>query len=285
MAGDLHCHSKMSDGSLGLEELILLARRRGLETISVTDHDTFAGVTRAKILGDRFGINVIPGIEFSTYDYKRENKVHILCYLCDKPDRLEGICRRTNESRKKAAQDMIRKVMRYYPISPEMVLRCANGGMNIYKQHIMHALMDAGYSLSIFGNIFDTLFAWKTGLARIDTEYPDVLEVLRTVNDAGGIAVLAHPPEYNSFDAIGELIENGLSGLEVWHPRNSEEDTDRLMKIARENKLVMTGGSDFHGMYGSEVTPLGSTTMPNESVAALIAYKNKLNKVRLNKTS
>ena len=61
MAADLHCHTKMSDGSVGIDELILLAKARGISTISVTDHDTFAGATRAKIFGDRRGVEVIPG--------------------------------------------------------------------------------------------------------------------------------------------------------------------------------------------------------------------------------
>ena len=68
MAADLHCHTKMSDGSVGIDELILLAKNKGLHKIAVTDHDTFAGSVRAKVFGDRHGVEVIPGIEFSTYD-------------------------------------------------------------------------------------------------------------------------------------------------------------------------------------------------------------------------
>ena len=72
MAADLHCHTKMSDGSTGIDELIYIAKKKGVSTISVTDHDTFAGSTRAKIFGKRHSIEVISGAELSAYDYKRK---------------------------------------------------------------------------------------------------------------------------------------------------------------------------------------------------------------------
>lgn len=99
MASDLHCHTKISDGSMGIEELIAIAKRRGLSAISVTDHDTTAAATRAVIIGRRQELQVIHGVEFSTIDKSREKKAHLLCYQCDTPDRLEGLCR----AREKAA--------------------------------------------------------------------------------------------------------------------------------------------------------------------------------------
>ena len=120
MASDLHCHTKLSDGSMGIEELLGIARRRGITAISVTDHDTTAGATRAVIIGKRQNLQVIHGVELSTKDKQRNTKAHLLCYLCDYPDRLEGLCHRINESRRSAATDMVRKVMRYYPITPDI---------------------------------------------------------------------------------------------------------------------------------------------------------------------
>ena len=98
MASDLHCHTKISDGSMGIDELIAIAKRRGLTAISVTDHDTTAAATRAVVIGRRQGVDVIHGVEFSTMDTKRGNKAHLLCYLCDTPDRLEGMCRRIGKA-------------------------------------------------------------------------------------------------------------------------------------------------------------------------------------------
>ena len=258
---------------MGIEELIALAKRRGLSHIAVTDHDTTAGATRAVIIGRRQQMSVIHGVEFSTLDKQRGRKVHLLCYLCDAPDRLEGMCRRIGESRRKAALAMVRKVMRYYPITPELIVKCATGSTNIYKQHIMHALMDAGYADAIYGELYDKLFAPGHGLALVEAEYPDTRDILTLIHDAGGIAVLAHPPVYDSEDALEELTALGLDGVEVWHPRHTDEQARRYAEYARDHGLLMTGGSDFHGMYTASARPMGSTSAPDEAVEALLAYK------------
>lgn len=276
MAGDLHCHTKISDGSVGIEELIAIAKRRGLSAISVTDHDSTAGATRAVIIGKRQQLKVIHGVEFSTMDKQRGKKVHLLCYLCDFPDRLEGLCRRTGDSRKKAAMAMIRKVMRYYPITPELIVKCATGSTNIYKQHIMHALMDAGYADSIYGDLYQKLFSPEHGLAYVGQEYPETRDVFQLIHSAGGIAVLAHPPVYDSGDMLEELTSMGLDGVEVWHPFHSDEDVTRLADYAKQHGLLMTGGSDFHGMYTKKPRPLGCVTVPDENVKALLEYKEQM---------
>lgn len=276
MSSDLHCHTKISDGSLGIEELIGIAKRRGLTSISVTDHDTTAGATRAVVVGKRQGLRVIHGIELSTTDHERNNsRAHLLCYLCDFPDRLEGLCRRIGENRRAAGMEMVRKVMRYYPITPELVVKCASGSTNIYKQHIMHALIDAGYADSIYGDVYDKLFAHTGGCARVDIEYPDTREVLSAIHEAGGIAVLAHPPVYRNEALLEELVSLGLDGVEVWHPYHSEEQTAQLSQFAKDHALLTTGGSDFHGMYAHTTRPIGSINIPDECVDALVAYKER----------
>lgn len=262
---------------MGIEDLLAMAKRRGITTLSVTDHDTTAGATRAVIIGKRQGLNIIHGVEFSTADPARDGKAHLLCYQCDTPDRLEGLCRQIGERRKKAANDMVRRVMRYYPITPEMVVRCATGSTNFYKQHIMHALMDAGYADSIFGDVFEKLFG-KNGNARVEIEYPDVREVIDLIHSAGGIAVLAHPYIYHNEALLEELTTLGLDGVEVWHPTHSEEQVAALKDFAEQHHLLMTGGSDFHGMYTRFPRALGSTSCPDEHVQALLNYKDSKKK-------
>jgi len=269
MPADLHCHTRISDGSTTLDDLILIAKRRRMQTISVTDHDTVAGVTRAKILGDRHGIEIIPGVEFSCYDYKRNRKVHILAYMFTEPERLIGLCKRISDARKNASAKMITKVMRFYPITTEMVVRTASGSTNIFKQHIMQALMNAGYSCTVFGELYDHLLGSKNGTCLVEPELPDVFEVLEQLEIAGALAVLAHPYMYNSMELLPELIEAGLDGVEVWHPTHSQENTDELLEIARKHNLLTTGGSDFHGMYNREPVPLGTCTTPDECLAAM----------------
>ena len=77
---------------------------------------------------------------------------------------------------------------------------------------------------------------------------------------------------------LDSLIENGLDGLEVWHPKNNEEQIEKLIKIADENDLLKTGGSDFHGMYNADPIKLGCCNVPEEDLQALLEYKTKIKK-------
>lgn len=276
MSIDLHCHTKLSDGSLGIDDLIMVAKKSGMTAIAITDHDSLAGTRRGQMIGERLGLQVIPGVEFSAYNKERGQKAHILCYLPEFPDRLEGLCRRISAARKRAGQLMILKAAQRFPITPDFVVRCASGSTNIYKQHIMHALVECGYTNTIYGELFNELFSPESAnniLYKID--YPEPKEIIDAIHEAGGIAILAHPGHYDNFDLLEELIPQGLDGVEVWHPKNTPEQTERLKVVAKENKLLMTGGSDFHGMYSATPRKIGDYTMPQEDLDLLLKYQAK----------
>lgn len=256
---DLHCHTKLSDGAVGISELIELAALRQIDVLAVTDHDTMAGCTRAAVLGQRRGVRVIPGVEISAADVSRGRRVHILCYAPEKPERLEGLLKKITADRKAAMLVSIRKVMRLYPVSAEMILSRAHESVSIYKQHVMRALMDAGYTDEMFGDVFQKLFHPKYGLAYTKIDYPDVFEVLSLVRGAGGAAVLAHPSEYDSMELLEELCERGLlQGVEENHPRNKPEDRKTIRELCAHWGLPVTGGTDFHGGNTRIMNPLGS---------------------------
>lgn len=276
MSADLHCHTKISDGSTAIDELVILAKNKGIDTISVTDHDTFGGVKRAKVFGDKFGVKIIPGVEISAFDNDRKRKVHLLCYLPKSSDRLVGILRRTNYNRKKAMSISIQKVLRAYPIPYDMILRRTAGSTSIYKQHIMQALMDAGYTDEMFGDVFRKLFDTRFGLAKSSFEYPDVFEVLRLIRESGGISVLAHPAVYDSYDLMYELIEKGLNGIEVWYPRAADNDEKLLTEVAQKYNLIRTGGTDFHGVNTSAVNPIGTAVTPDDELEKLLNLARKI---------
>lgn len=276
MAADLHCHTKLSDGSVGIEDLIVIAQKSGIDTIAITDHDCLAGTVRGQVIGKRYGVTVIPGVELSAFDNEAGKKLHILCYLADTPDRLEGLCKRTSVARKRAGQIMMLKVASRFPVSTDFIISHAAGSTNLYKQHIMHALMDAGYTNEVFGDLYHALFSSDSATNILaPTKYPDVKEVIDEVHGAGGIAVLAHPAFFDNFDEIDKYIEMGLDGIEVWHPTASEEQTELLSGICKKNKLLMTGGSDFHGIYGLNTVTLGTCTTPDEHLEKLLGYKAK----------
>lgn len=270
MSGDLHCHSKISDGSTAVDELVLLAKNKGIDTIAVTDHDTFLGSERAAVFGEKFGVRIIKGTEISCFDYKRKRKVHLLCYMPSRPERVSAILRATNRSRKKAMNISIQKVLRAYPIPYDMILRRSAGSTCIYKQHVMQALMDAGYTNEMFGDVFRKLFDSRFGIAKTSFEYPDVFDALRLVRESGGVAVLAHPAVYESYDVMLELIENGLDGIEVSYPRAKDTDEKILGELCDNHNLIRTGGTDFHGMNTTKVNTIGTCTTSDEEIEKII---------------
>ena len=276
MSCDLHCHSKLSDGSLDVSEILALAQCRGLTAISITDHDTIAGANRAVTEGKHMGVSVIHGVEISAKDYSRNRKVHILGYLCDYPERLEEVCNKTLHSRHTSAKIMQEKVLERYPIPQNLITRCASESSTIYKQHMMHALKEAGYVKEFFGDTFRQLFSSHGGIAYVPIEYPDVRQAIHKIHNAGGIAVLAHPYSYDSIDLMHELVAEGLlDGIEVWHPSNDEQRVSTLSEYADLHNLVKTGGTDFHGMYTDTPHPIGYRTAPDDVIQQLYEAKDK----------
>lgn len=280
MPADLHCHTKLSDSSMGIDDLIVLAQKRGITTIAITDRDCQAGTVRGKIIGERRGITVIPGVEISATDTKRGVNVEILCYLSDSPDRLEGLCHRNIVQRKKASQLMTLKIARKYPITPELVLKCATGSTAVFEQHIMHALLECGLTDRIYGELYDELFSPESEEnVLVKVTYPDAAEVIDAIHEAGGVAVLAHPVASGCLELMEELAEKGiLDGIEVYHPENTPEQQDMLKKFAKDKGILALGGTEFKGMYTKNKVSIGDCLTPDADLKALMTYKNKMKK-------
>ena len=276
MKADLHCHTTISDGSLGISDIIRQADRDDVRCIAITDHDSLASLSRSSILGQRYNVTVVPAVEFSAFDHSRGKKVHILCYMPKKPDRLEGLCLRTSEGRMKLGKNLAMRVLEKYPITLESILRYSAGSKAIYKCHIMHALMDYGYTTELYGNVYDEIFDADEGLCaeQVQSEadfYPDVRFVLTMIKAAGGISVIAHPKVFDSLDLIEELAkEKILDGAEVWHSSADEKYREEISDICDKYKLIKTGGSDFHGFYNHYAIQIGSLTTPEDELRKII---------------
>ncbi len=276
MICDLHCHTTLSDGSFGIEDTIIHAKRLGIDFLSITDHDTLSSFSRANVLAERHGVKIIQGVELSAWDKKRNSKVHILCYAPKKPDRLEGLCSKCCEIRKECSKEMIKKVMELYPITDESVLKHCTNSKSIFKSHIMRALIEYGYALEFYGDLDYELFNLKTGTCLVEREYPDVNFVLNLIHSARGVAVMAHPTLYNNEELLEELaIEGKIDGVEVYHYSANEEKQNELLKIAEKYNLIVTGGSDFHGLYNSVPTHLGKYTTDKANLDRIIKLSNK----------
>ena len=276
MIGDLHCHTTLSDGSLGIEEIIAQAKRMQLDVLAITDHDTLSSSSRAQILGERYGIKIIPAVELSAWDKKRNMKVHILCYAPQKPDRLEGLCLKSCSIRTECAKDMIKKIMERYPIPQDAVRMYTKGSKSIYKQHIMRALVNYGYATELYGEVNDRLFKYPDGECLVTREYPDVNFVLDLIHSSKGIAVMAHPYMFDNIELLHELVDAGkIDGVEVYHHSANEDQQKSLLSFASEHDLLCTGGSDFHGLYNEVATYIGKMTTDPDNIEKLFKLINK----------
>ena len=281
MKADLHCHTTISDGSLGISDVIRQADRDNVRYLAITDHDSLASLSRAAVLGKRYNVTVIPAAEFSAFDPERGRKVHILCYMPQKPDRLEGLCLRTSEGRMKLGKSMAMKVLDKYPITLESILRYSAGSKAIYKCHIMHALMDYGYTTDLYGSVYDEIFDAADGLCADEVRseadfYPEVKFVTKLIKASGGISIMSHPKVYDSIDLLEELAKDGLiDGAEVWHSSADERYRGELVELCGQYNLITTGGSDFHGFYNHYPIQIGSNLTPEESLNKIQNFKGK----------
>ncbi|MGL6166991.1 MAG: PHP domain-containing protein [Fusobacteriaceae bacterium] len=244
MKVDLHIHSTVSDCNYTIENIIKKAKESGLTHISITDHDTVLGIGETVELSKKYGINATPGIEISAYDFNRKRKVHILGYknIGENVSKLCGEIPKKREEQSKKYFDEIKN--KGYNISWDKIKKNA-GKTGVFKQHIMLNLIENGYTDKIYGELYNILFKKETTVS--DMEYVDVYDAVKAVKDDGGIAVIAHPCVYKNEELIKDLIPYGLDGIEVYHPKHLSKDIELLQKIAVENNLLITGGSDFHG--------------------------------------
>ncbi|WP_354495652.1 PHP domain-containing protein [Paenibacillus favisporus] len=265
MKTELHCHTTISDGSYSFEELAGAALNENIGVLAVTNHDTTKGLVAMLERGRDLGLEMIPGIEISAYDMERSRRVHILGYFIEPGHpALEQVCTPMIHKRHEAARVMVERLIEAgYSITWDQVLRYADGGTGVYKQHIMHALIDNGYAKSIYGELYKKLFSRggngeEPGMAYVRLDYLHARDAIEAVIQAGGVPVLAHPGQYGNFEYVRELVGMGLQGIEVWHSLHGADDEERAMEYARRYDLVMTGGSDFHGFYGEKEVRLGS---------------------------
>jgi predicted metal-dependent phosphoesterase TrpH len=255
---DLHIHSDWSDGSMTIPRIVKTAKALGLAAIAITDHDTTAGWEEAGEEEKKQGLKVIPGIEVSAFDPGTGRKVHILGYGMRDRETVETACRPYLEDRRRAngeALSLIRAAG--YPLDEKDLSAYTGKGGVPYRQHLMHALADRGYTTAIYGPLYTRLFG-PGGAAVMKSRYMSAEEAVRLIVDCGGRAALAHPFQYDSLGLLPRLVAWGLSGIECRHHTQTPERERLVREQAERYGLFLTGGSDFHGLYSEKPVPLGA---------------------------
>lgn len=274
--GDLHCHSRHSDGSATVASLVDYATRLGLSHIALTDHDTMSGVEEFCTLATAAGLTAIPAVECSTRDYRRNRPVHLLCYCPYDPALLRRELDKTLAARAETKWAMVEKIQELYPIARKDVRRYSDESASVYESHIMLALADLGYTGTVIGSLMDELIGIH-GSCHIPVPYPDVHDIAKLIRAAGGVAVVAHPGQFDSLEVTEELARDGLlGGIECHHPRNQPNVTEKSLALAERYDLIVTGGSDFHGQYSKHPHPPGACVSDEKNLRKLIAAAEKI---------
>lgn len=264
---DLHVHTTASDGAYRPSEVIRLAREKEIEYIAITDHDTTEGLAEALREGDVQKIKVFPGVEISTV--YEEEEIHILGYFINTTNKaLQLTLRKLTEARHNRARAMVKKLQELgYNVALEEVLARAGPGA-VGRPHIALVLMEKGYFTRV-EEVFAQLL--NPGCPAYVPRFKiSPYKAVALIKGAEGVPVLAHPGENFPAGLLTELIETGLSGIEVYHPHHPPHLEKFYYELALQYGLLVTGGSDFHGHDPEELNEFGSVLLPSSFITRLL---------------
>lgn len=253
---DLHVHSTESDGTLTPEEVVLAAKEAGLSAFALTDHDTASGIAKAAPIALECGIELIPGIELSTqYEIpttkKQSKEVHVVgLYIDPEHPKLLAKTREFRECRDSRNEKIVEALQKegfditmekLVADNPDSVITRANIARYLYQHGMIKSVQEA----------FDKYIGdgCKCYVGRFKVTPMDAVAL---IHEAGGIAILAHPLLYGmSTVTLQRLIDDlkavGLDGIEAIYSSYTTGEEQFVKKLARENNLLISGGSDFHG--------------------------------------
>jgi hypothetical protein len=247
---DLHTHTTYSDGSLTPAELIKRAFGEGIKLIAITDHDNISGIKEALEEGKKFGIKVIPGVEISI-DYNAAT-FHLCGYFIDTSDEsLNKKLKFIQNAREERNSKIIGKLNELgIDITMEEVRKVA-GSEQIGRPHFAKVLAKRNYAKNSKEAFTRYLAKGKPGY--VDRKRLKLDEAVSIIEGAGGVPVIAHPAqvglkspnEYKEF--FSKLKCAGVVGVEAYSSHHSEKENLLFHFLSNELRMLVTGGSDFHG--------------------------------------
>ena len=247
---DLHTHSTASDGSLPPEALVREAAGCGLRALAVTDHDTTQGLPEAMAAGRRVGVEVIPGVELSVNF--TPGFMHILgLWLPERPKRLQERLEYLQRCRRERNQKIIAALRDLNIELDEQEVKDLAGEGVVGRVHIAMLLVHKQVVPDLEQAI--ARYVGSRGLAYVPKEKLEPAEAVSLLHAEGATVILAHPysvdlPPDGLEEAIRELKESGLDGVEALYSEHSPEQTALYLSLCRKFDLAVSGGSDFHGL-------------------------------------
>ncbi len=264
---DLHVHTHESDGTFSPERVVEYSKAKGLHAIAITDHDCCSAITPAIIAAKDLDLEVIPGIELSAE--VDEQDVHILGYFIDWQNKvflkkLDHIV----HVRRERAKEILKRLRRVNVELTEKDLFELSSSGCVGRLHIAQLLFKKGYVSSIGQAFKDYIGDQSPCYVKKFKLTPK--EAASIIKDVGGIPVLAHPKTINTknkklADIIKTFVDDGIEGIEVYHIEHTTKDVKDFENLAAKFDLLMTGGSDCHGLGKKEIL-IGKVKIPYELV-------------------
>ena len=251
---DLHTHTARSDGVLAPADLVAQASAAGVRLLAITDHDTLAGIRDLRASrAIPSGIEVLPGIEINAVVRGRpelvESEVHVLGLgVNPDDDALEARLAGQREARRTRFVAMVGRLRDLgFGIDAALAaLPQTDDDDALGRPRLARALIQLGAAESVE----DAFARWlsRGRPAYVPREGLGPVEAIDAIRSAGGVASLAHFAEAPRLrDVVAELADAGLGGLEVYYRTFDQATVDAVGRVARELRLLATGGSDYHG--------------------------------------
>lgn len=273
---DLHIHTTASDGNSTPAEIVESAVGHNLEIIAITDHDTIAGLRKAREAARDTDLQIISGVEI-TADFKgREAHLLAYCFEMDNPD-LQRLFISHKKARTKRGEWILSELRKQgLDITLDEVKSEANGS-NLGRPHIAAVLVNKGYVAS-FKEAFIRYLS-NESLGPINNDYYSAKEVIEIVKGAGGAVVVAHPGLMYSKDELLEFVDAGVDGIEVLHPSHDYKVQKEMKEFAEYHQLLETGGSDFHGGLTEYQKYFGVITINTNVVQRMVQMTDQRKKL------
>jgi 3',5'-nucleoside bisphosphate phosphatase len=265
---DLHTHTTASDGTYAPRDLVAEAASRGVRVLAVTDHDSTEGLAEAREEAERRRpLEIIPGIEINCDVEGAE--IHVLGYLMDwRAEWFQDFCREQRRERRARVHRMVERLTAIgMPLEADEVFAIVKEG-SAGRPHVAQVMVAHGYVKTVREAFDKYLGSGKPGHVPRKKVTPE--DAVRIIRKAAGVPVFAHPGLADRDELIPGLIAAGLMGIECYYTEHSAAQRASYLQICKDQDLVATGGSDFHGPK-VRAAILGSPTVPMSAVDALRA--------------
>jgi predicted metal-dependent phosphoesterase TrpH len=272
---DLHMHTVFSDGSAEPEALLQALVAKGIKTAAVTDHDTTAGFARLQAEADKLGLDLIPGIEINTH--WKSTEVHILGYYIDsEDDGLQEVMKLHQANRRVQIRAMVERIqkMTNTELTVDDVMGRTHPQGSPGRPHIAKALVESK-TVKTLSEAFAKFLGSSSG-TYVNRPTVSPHEAVEAIYNSGGIPVVAHPGLSDGIaDLVPELLPYGLHGLEAYHKSHSPAVIEYVCNLAEKYDLIVTGGTDFHGLPEMYPNAHNRLIMPNHIIHTLKALADR----------